>query len=49
MIRYLLPLFVLLAAGTAQAQFRWTNDLETGLSEARDRQAPILAFFWDHN
>lgn len=43
-----LPLLLLLAS-SASAQIRWINDLDQGLEEARDRDAPILAFFWDYN
>jgi hypothetical protein len=51
MLRKALPLVFLLWAAPALAQegFRWSNDLEGALGEARDRQAPILAFFWDYN
>jgi hypothetical protein len=45
----LISLGVLLLASSAFGQIRWTNDLEKGLREARDRDAPILAFFWDYN
>ena len=40
---------ILLLSTSARAQIRWINDLEQGLTEARDRDAPILAFFWDYN
>lgn len=44
----LLAMLLLLPAGAARAQFAWSNDLEASLREARDRDAPVLAFFWDH-
>ncbi|MCU0722575.1 MAG: hypothetical protein MUC63_02975 [Planctomycetes bacterium] len=42
---------VLLALGSAaaSAQIPWGNDLEKGLEQARDRDAPILALLWDYN
>ena len=43
--------FSLLAfsCGAASAQIPWGNDLEKGLEQARDRDAPILALLWDYN
>jgi hypothetical protein len=38
-----------LLSGAAAAQIPWGNDLDKGLSEARDRDAPILALLWDYN
>jgi hypothetical protein len=42
-------LIVVLLSGAASAQIPWGNDLGKGLSEARDRDAPILALLWDYN
>ncbi len=45
----LTPLVFLFLTSTAFGQIRWINRLEDGLSEARDRNAPVFAFFWDYN
>jgi hypothetical protein len=44
MLRKALPLVFLLWAAPALTKegFRWSNDLEGALGEARDRQAPIF-------
>jgi len=45
----LLGLLILFTALPAYGRIEWINELDKGLSEARDRDAPILAFFWDYN
>jgi hypothetical protein len=42
-------LLLALSCGASAAQIPWGNDLEKGLEEARDRDAPILALLWDYN
>ncbi len=45
---FLLGLGLLLPA-SAFAQIDWVQNLDRGLDEARDRDAPILAVFWEYN
>lgn len=33
----------------ALGQIDWVEDFDQGLSEARDRDAPILTVLWDYN
>ncbi len=49
MKKSLVPLFLLFLSQACFGQIRWINNLETGLSEARDRNVPVMAFFWDYN
>ena len=39
---------LLLGGSPALAGIRWIHDLEAGLTEARERQAPVFAFFWEY-
>jgi hypothetical protein len=38
-----------LLSSAAFGQIHWIHDLEEGLTEARERNAPIVALFWDYN
>jgi hypothetical protein len=51
LIRALLPgiVFALLALSSAFGQIRWVKDLDAGLTEARERNAPIFCLVWDYN
>ncbi|MHC5039685.1 MAG: hypothetical protein ACYTHM_20465 [Planctomycetota bacterium] len=51
-MRKSIPVFLVLAflfTSPVFGQIRWINNLEQGLTEARDRDAPILAFLWNYN
>jgi hypothetical protein len=39
----------LLLPASAFAQIDWVQNLDRGLDEARDRDAPIFAFYWEYN